>query len=167
MTDIQRALQIETESARVLIANTRDILGDDQQFIVDVVEGETNLIDAIGAAVEQVAADEAHAEAVAAIIKRYGERKARLEARAERIRAAIAVAMDHASLKKLELPHAVLTIKATAPKAIITDEAAIPSKFWKPSDPKLDKKAVLDALKSGETVAGAELSNGGTTLQIR
>jgi hypothetical protein len=53
------------------------------------------------------------------------------------------------------------------PKAIILNEADIPSKFWKAQDPKLDRKAVLDALKAKEAVAGAELSNGGETIQIR
>lgn len=167
MSDMQRTLRDEAESARVLLANLRDIIGDDEEAAAGAIEGETNLIEAIAAAVEQIAADEAHAEATVAVMKRYSERKGRLEARAERARAAISVAMDMAGLKKLELPQAVLTIKATPAKAIVTDEAAIPSKFWKPADPKLDKKAVLDALKAGETVSGAELSNGGTTLQIR
>lgn len=167
MSDLQRTLKEEAEAARVLLANIRDIIADDEDAAATAVEGETNLIEAIAAAVEQVAADEAHAEAIAAVAKRYAERKSRLEARAERARAAIAVAMDMAGLKKVELPQAVLTIKATPPKAIVTDEAAIPSRFWKPADPKLDKKAVLDALKAGDKIDGAELSNGGTTLQIR
>ena len=167
MSDLQRTLKDEAEAARVLLANLRDIIGDDEEAAASTVEGETNLIEAIAAVVEQIAADEAHAEAVAAVAKRYSERKARLEHRAERARAAISVAMDMAGLKKIELPQAVLTVKATPPKAIITDEAAIPSKFWKPADPKLDKKSVLDALKAGDKIDGAELSNGGTTLQIR
>jgi hypothetical protein len=50
---------------------------------------------------------------------------------------------------------------------LIVDEAAIPADFWKPSDPKLDKKAVGEALKAGREVAGAMMSNGGETLQVR
>lgn len=167
MSDLQRALKDEAEAARCLLANLREIIGDDEEAVATVVEGETNLIEAIRAAHEQIAFDELCAESVAATIKRFAERKSRLEARAERARTAVALAMEMAGLKKVELPEAVLTIKATPPKAIVTDEAAIPSKFWKPSDPKLDKKAVLDALKAGEKIDGAELSNGGTTLQIR
>jgi hypothetical protein len=167
MSDLQRTLKDETEAARVLLANLRDIIGDDEEAAATVVEGETDLFETLAAAVEQIAMDEARAESVASVIKRFSERKSRLEARAERGRAAVAVAMDMVGIKKADLPHAVLTVKATPPKAIVTDEAAIPSRFWKPSDPKLDKKAVLDALRAGEKIDGAELSNGGTTLQIR
>jgi hypothetical protein len=167
MSDVQRTLKNEAEAARSLLANLRDILGDDEQAATDAVEGETNLIEAIATAVEQIAADEAHAEAMAGVVKRYQERKGRLEARAERTRAAIAVAMDTAGLKKVELPQAVLTIKALPPKAIVTDEVEIPSRFFVDQAPKLDKKALLDALKSGETIRGASLSNGASTLQIR
>ena len=46
-------------------------------------------------------------------------------------------------------------------------EALIPAKFWKPQDPKLDRAAVAEALKAGETVPGASLSNGGLSLSIR
>jgi hypothetical protein len=167
MSDLRRTLTDEAEAARVLLANIRDLIADDEQATVDAIEGETNLLEAIGRAVDEVATCEANADAVASMVKRLGERKSRLEHRAERMRAAISVAMDQAGIKKLDLPQAVLTIKATPPKAIITDEAAIPARFWKPADPKLDKKAVLDALKAGDKIDGAELSNGCTTLQIR
>jgi Siphovirus Gp157 len=50
---------------------------------------------------------------------------------------------------------------------LILDEAILPAKFWKAQDPKLDKKAVLDALKAKEDVPGASLSNGGETISIR
>ena len=53
------------------------------------------------------------------------------------------------------------------PKAEIVDESMIPSKFWKPSDPKLDRKAVLEALKAKEDVPSATLSNGSETLMVR
>jgi hypothetical protein len=46
----------------------------------------------------------------------------------------------------------------------------VPAGFWRRGDPKLDKKALLDALKAlpkGEHIPGAELSNGGATIQIR
>ena len=75
--------------------------------------------------------------------------------------------MSMAELKKLELPQATISRKPTPAKALILDEAAIPARFWKPSDPKLDKKAVLDALKAGEAVPGTSLSNGGETIAIR
>ena len=68
--------------------------------------------------------------------------------------------MGQAEMRKMELPQATISLRAVPPKAEITDEALVPSKFWKAQDPKLDKKAVLDALKGKEDVPGASLSNG-------
>jgi hypothetical protein len=50
---------------------------------------------------------------------------------------------------------------------VITDEHAIPQAFWRPQPPKLDRKAIGEALKAGQAVPGAQLSNGGTTLAIK
>jgi hypothetical protein len=65
------------------------------------------------------------------------------------------------------LPLCTITRKAVPPKAQITDEAQIPSRFWKRADPTLDKKAILDALKDKEIIPGAVLSNGTETVQVK
>lgn len=167
MSDVKRALQDEAQAASVLLANLRDIIADDDQAHADLVEGETGLLDAIRQAVNRLAEIEAHTEALSSLVKSYQERKARLENQADGIRAALAVAMGMAELKKIELPQATISRKPTPPKALILEEADVPTAFWKPQPPKLDKKAVLDALKAGEAVPGAQLSNGGETIAIR
>ena len=167
MSDVSRQLLIQGEAAKALLANIRDVIGDDDEMALTAVEGETSLIETIKQAVDRLHELEAHAEAIGSQIKALGERKSRFEAQRERIKAAVAVAMGQAELRKLELPSATLSIRAVAAKAEIADEALIPSKFWKPQDPKLDRKAVLDALKAKEDVPGAVLSNGGETLAIK
>lgn len=150
-----------------MLANIRDVIGDDDEMALTAVEGETGLIEAISSAVARLHDLDAHAEAISLQMKALGERKSRFEAQHDRIKAAVAVAMGQAELRKLELPSATLSIRAVPPKAEIIDEALVPSKFWKPADPKLDRKALLDALKSKEDVPGAMLSNGGETLAIK
>ncbi len=167
MSSLTRALKDEAEAARALLANLRDVIGDDDDATHDAIEGETSLIEVITSAVDRLAELEAHEEALANQIKALNTRKDRFSHQGELIRAAILSAMGMADLKKLELPQATLSRKPTPPKAIILDEAAIPARFWKPSDPKLDKKSVLDALKGSEAVPGAELSNGGETVAIK
>lgn len=166
MSDV-REISREAEAARSLLANIRDVMALDADEALTVVEGETNLIEAIGKAVDRIATVDAHHKALAEQSVTLAARKARFEQQGELLRAAVLSAMGVADLKKLELPQATLTRKAVAPKAVILSEADIPSQFWKPQDPKLDRKAVLDALKAKEAVAGAELSNGGETIQIR
>jgi hypothetical protein len=167
VSDVSRELQIQGEAARVLLANIRDVIGDDEEMAVSAVEGETMLVEAISSAVDRVEDLDTYCESLDARIAELSVRRSRFEDQAARIKAAIHVALGQAEIRKLELPQATISLRAVAPKAEITDEALLPSKFWKEQDPKLDKKAVLDALKAKETVPGATLSNGGETISIR
>lgn len=167
MSNVSRSLHIEGEAARGLLANLRDVIEGDEELALTAVEGETNLIEAISAGVDRMSEVKTYCEALETKIKSLSERRSRFEDQAARIKTAIQVAMGHAELRKIELPQATLTIQRVAAKAEITDESAIPAKFWKPQDPKLDRKALLDALKAKEDVPGAVLSNGGETLAIR
>lgn len=164
---LDRALSIEADAARALLANIKDIIGDDEEAAADAVEGETGLVEAIRDAVARVGELESLAEGLKAHTDTLYKRRKRLEEQAERIRSAVASAMEAGALKKLELDVATVSRKPVPPKATISNEADIPSKFWKPQAPKLDLKAVLDALKAKEDVPGASLSNGSETLAVR
>lgn len=164
---VERKLQIETEAAKTVVGSLRDILADDDELKADTIEGETNLHEALVAALHRVAEIEAHADGINAAIKRFKQRGDRLEAQAERIRAAIALALEMAELPKIELPTATIALRKTPPKVIITSEADIPSSFFKEPPPVIDKKAILDALKANVSVPGAELSNGGMSITVR
>lgn len=167
MNNDVRSLRDEAEAARILLANIRDIIGDDDAAAHDAIEGETSLIEAIASAVDRIAELEAHENALGDMLRDLATRKERFEMKAAQIRAALCLAMVIADLKKLELPQATISRKATPPKVVIIDETAIPSRFWKPSDPKLDKRAILETLKEKVEVPGAELSNGGETIAIK
>lgn len=167
MTDVSRALHIEGEAARALLLNIKDVVADDAEMIETAIEGETNLKEVISAAVDRILELDAHEEAIAAQIASLQVRRERFEHQSDRIKAAIHAAMGQAELRKLELPQATLGVRAVPPKCEITDESLIPSKYWKAQDPKLDRKAVLEALKAKEDVPGVTLSNGGETLSMR
>lgn len=167
MTDHTRMIQIQGEAAKHLIANIRDVVEDDAELLATSVEGETDLIEAIASGVDRIATLNTHCEVLENQVRALKERASRFAAQAERIKSAVFVAMGQAELRKIELPEATLTIRAVPPKVEISNEADVPARFWKAQDPKLDRKAVLDALKSGELVPGASLSNGSETLAIR
>lgn len=167
MSDVSRTLHIQGEAAKALLANIRDVIGDDEEMAAVAVEGETDLIEAISAGVARIAELEAHSMTIDYQLQSLKLRQSRFDAQAERIKAAIHVAMGQAELRRLELPQATLSVRAVAPKAEITDEALVPSRFWKAQDPKLDKAALLKALKDNEDVPGAALSNGGETISIK
>jgi hypothetical protein len=75
--------------------------------------------------------------------------------------------MQSGEIRTLDTPAGTVTRKAVPPSVLILEEAEIPAEFFKPQDPKLDKKAVAEALKAGKPVPGAAMSNGGETIAIR
>lgn len=155
------------EAAKALIINVREVLAGDDEAIEDAIEGETNFKEAAARAVARLAEIDALAEAIKTQKDNLSARARRLDVQSDTIRAALVLAMSTADLTKLELPQATLSRKPTPPSIVVTDESAVPSTWWTRPDPTLDKRALLAALKDGQTIPGAELSNGGETISIR
>lgn len=63
-------------------------------------------------------------------------------------------------------PSGIIHIKKLPRGVIVTDESKIPDQFFK-IERKLDKKALNEAVKGGETIDGVTLDNGGYTIMIR
>lgn len=163
---LSRQLVREIEAANLLRDQIRAIAGDDPDFIRDTIEGETSLREIIAQLVAQDGEDRAIVGGIETYEAGLANRKDRIKKRIEVRRALIASGLEAAGITKLETPTGTVSERKVAPSAIITDEAEIPSRYWKPQPPKLDKKAVTDALKQGETIPGATLSNGGKTISL-
>lgn len=165
--DVQHELSKEAAAARALLLSCKEALGDDDQAIADTIEGETNLVDVIGAAVARLNEITAHINGLEAYMLFIRMRNDRFEAQTERIRQAIANAMDAGGLKKVELPHATISLRAAAEKLGAVNEADIPARFFVDQAPTLDRRALLAALKAGTLVPGASLANGTPSLSVR
>jgi hypothetical protein len=142
----------------------------DPQTLLDTLEGETNLLEALAEVAESIAQDECFADALTTRISTIKERKSRLERSAETKRNLIIMAMEKAHLKSVKQPNATISVRATKPKLVVVDEALVPGKFFKSAEPILDRaalKAALEELPPDGGIPGAELSNGGVTLTIR
>lgn len=157
-------LRREADAARDLIRQLSDF---DDETKHDTTEGETSFFEAIDAALSEIDQCAEIVAGCASQIEMYQARKEKFDNRATRLRGLIEQAMVIADIASIRRPLATLTVKATKPAPMVTDEAAIPSKFWKAQPPKLDKSAINEAVKSGEKVAGVTMTNGGTSLQIR
>ncbi len=156
----------QTEAARMLLAAYEDILGNDEQAKADAVEGETSLVEAMTTAIARVVEIDALEESLDGIIKRTQARRKRLQDQRDLLRTSIAVGMEVGGMKKLETALGTVSLKPAPPKVEITDETLIPARFWERQDPKLNRKALGDALKAKEDVPGATLGNGGATIAI-
>lgn len=160
-----KAINAELREAMKL----RQMLGEDVDptLLLDTIEGETNLAEACAVVLEQTHEDEILIEGLDAKIKELQTRKGRMEKSIESRRGIILMAMDRAGLHTIRSPLGTMSIRDVKPKLVVTDEARIPARFWKPADPTLDRAALKAALDANETISGAGLSNGGITLFIR
>lgn len=142
----------------------------DEQTLLDTLEGETNLAEALAEVAQSALEDEAMAEGLAGLIQSLQERKSRLAKAGESKRTLIIMAMERAGLSTVKQPNATLSVRATKPKVVVTDESLVPAAYFKPVDPQLDKvalKSALETMEPGQSIPGAELSNGGVSLTIR
>ena len=189
-----RDLERETQSRRAGPRAGSRLGGEDLALIRDLVEGQTSLFEIMSAMAEADGEEAALVEGLAAYIKKLQDRKMRIEERREIRRALMANALDIAELPNLVTAAGTITRKALPPKVIVVEEADIPVRFYVPQEPKLDRAALLKALKERAAaiaeitaepgslddkgalamidrdyppIPGATLSNGGTTIQIR
>lgn len=167
MSNLARALDLQTEAAKILRSSIAEIIGNDEEMLHDAIEGETRLFEIIGQAVDRIAILGTNMAAIDELIKKLKERCARFEKQRDLLRAAVLTAMQQTEQRSIELPQATVSCQKVPAKVEITSEPDIPSAFWKPSDPKLDKKALFDALKNKEAVPGAQLTPEGVTLHVR
>lgn len=169
--NIDFTVRKQTEAAKNLVLSLKDIGEDaDAELVADTIEGETSLIEALELAVAEIDECDIQIVGVKEKIEQFAARKHQTERRRERLTALIEQALIATEQTTLKLPTATLTLANRAASVIISNEADIPAKFWKEQErpaPKLDKKAIKEALTNDEHVTGATLDNGSVSLTIR
>lgn len=167
----ERNMQIQMQAARKLLDGLRDQgIEDDSDLVADSIEGETNLLEALDAALSEIDECEILIFGLDEKLKAFDARKKMQKDRAERIRALIEQALMMIDQRSFKLPSATISLTARAAGLVITNEADIPAKFWIEQErpaPKLDRKAIAEALKAKEAIPGAELDNGSVSLSVR
>lgn len=163
------SLHDEALAARSLVAElarvTEDLTDDDAAL---AVASETNLAEAIEAALLANAEDAAHVETLKQLAAQMEARMARKAARIERRKGAILAAMEIAGLPKLELASATVTAGRGKRKVLITDLELIPDEFIREKVTRTpDKDAILKAILAQRQISGAELSNTAPVLTVR
>jgi hypothetical protein len=112
---------------------------------------------------------EAFADAIDAAAERMTERAKRLRNRNVWLKQYLLSNMLAAGKTKIESPELVLAVKKTPAAVIVFDEASVPDSFkvQPPTPPpRLDKRAMADAMKAGTDVPGARME-GGYRLEIK
>lgn len=141
-------------------------LDDGDETLEDTLEGATDLNEQLAKIARQAIETEAFAGALGEIIKTSQSRKARLEYRAERLRAVIKWAMSESGTQKASLPDITLSLSKGRPPVIIDYIFPLPDRFARVKrEP--DTVAIRVALESGELLDFARLGNAQPTLTIR
>jgi hypothetical protein len=94
-------------------------------------------------------------------------RRDRLQDRASKRRQIAKVVMVDLDLKKLSAPDFAASIRPGTPALMVIDEAAVPSIYWEPRAPRLNRHGLANDLKQGAEIDGVALSNPEPVLSVR
>lgn len=105
------------------------------------------------------------ADGCKSIIESYKARQERFNRKADTFKNLCGVIMDCANERSYKGSAGTVSYRAIPQGVVIVDEAKIPDEFKKTTFT-IDKTALKKALQEGD-VTGAELSNGGESIQVR
>lgn len=139
---------------------------DDEEWLQDVLEGQTELMPLLNKIVTGIRHDESMQEAITVRMRELDARKCRF-AKREHVRRTLAQRiMESVELRKVETVEATLSVRPGAQKVVVVNPDHIPEAYWKVERrPSLNE--IKAALKSGASVPGCTLSNGADTLALR
>ena len=148
--DPRFALSQELEAKQTLLDQLRALIADDPDFFIDVLEGETNLLELIAALDASILDDEILADGAKAALDKLQARKRTAENRIELKRRLLAHTLQQIGLKTLRTPTATLSLAEASLKAIAVAPEDIPARWWKPQPPKLDQDGLTKAVRARE-----------------
>ena len=143
-------------------------LEDDDEALETTLEGETDLNEQLARIARDAIRTEAMAKGLGDLVKENQSRKARLEHRAEKLRALVSWAMQESGTKKIPAPDLTLSLGMGRPPLIMDEGAEVPEQFCRVKpEPEPDRKCIREAIENGEEITFARLGNASPTLTIR
>lgn len=125
----------------------RDTLESIQEEIDDKVENTAKLMRSFQVDVDALKLEE----------KRLADRRRAIEKRIESIKDYLKNQMEVAGIDKVKRPTLTVSIANNPPSVEIEDESLIPFDYMVPQPARIDKKALLTALKEGQDISGASI----------
>ena len=141
----------------------------DEETILGTLSGETDLNELIAAVLRSRADDLALAKALIGRMSDMKERLDRLEHRAEKKREVCTKVMDRAGIRKITEADMTISLTRMADKVqLLVPPDALPPEYQRvKTTVDADKVKIGEALRSGQSLNFALLSNGGVTLTVR
>jgi hypothetical protein len=139
----------------------------DEQTLADTVEGLTDVHEILAAIIRAALADEALATGLKNRIAEMQDRLARLQDCAAKRRQIARDVMVELDIRKITAPDFTASVRPGMPALLVLDEAAVPSIYWQPVAPRLNRHGLLSGLKNGAEIKGVALSDPEPVLTVR
>lgn len=139
---------------------------DDLETFWDTIEGETDVLDVVGAILEQIVnaqADEAACKYKADLYKQIADKH---KAKQDSMKRSLLSVLKATDQKKIPHKFGTVSLREGTDSVLIRDEKEIPSQLCKVTVTP-DKTEIKKQLKAGVEIEGAELVTGPQTISIR
>ena len=156
----------EISSAYRQVLEHEPAMGTDEETswleILDAIEENLETkVQSIGLFIRELSAE---AEAIEAEEKRLADRRRSVTSKAGRLKEYLAKEMEFAGLDKIKTPVLTVSFQNNPPAVEITGD--VPEAYQVAQEPKVDKRAIMDALKQGQELAFARITQG-KSLRIK
>lgn len=165
---VAQALSVWASTRARLMADDPDLAADEAQLIT-LLEAETEDLAAVkDRLVNAIIQADAMADTCKGMAENLLARNARYRNRCNSYRAALLAILDCTGERRYESAAATVSLRTGQPAVVVTDEAQIPLQFWRiETSRRVDKAAIMAALRAGEDVDGTVLANGVPTISVR
>ena len=140
---------------------------EDAQSVTAMLDGVTAAIEDKLLAIARVVKNlDAEAEAIKAEQLRLEERRSALVNNVRRLKDYAQQHMEQSGIDRAKDDLFTVALQNSPPSVQVDNESVIPKDYWRYPAPSVDKRSILDALKSGEEIPGVSLRQS-RSLRIR
>lgn len=167
MSNLRQSAHALQQQIANLYLQYPELRDDDEVLRADMLEGATNLDEMLTMILRSIEDTKALRDGTKLRLEELRARQDRFKLRIEFLRSMALQIMQHAEIKKRELPEATLSIRAGVQQVIgEADPAALPDDLCKISrEP--DRTKIKEALQAGQHLEGLALSNAPPSLTVR
>lgn len=106
------------------------------------------------------------ADACKRLAEMYRERGTAMERKCTHLRGFMEALMGAADETKYTGAAGTVSLRRVPPKPFVIEETLVPEEFWRVKR-EINKTAINEAVKAGQTVPGVGMDNGGTSITVR
>ena len=159
---------IKYDEIRRLADSIREICGDDEDTLLDTLDGETDAVDVLGKLIQERLEVLGYEATNKELAEQYKRRADKMASKADAINQQMKHLLNAMGVKKVN--HALATVSITKPRwsVEVVDEAQVPTQL-KVTTSKPDLRAIKKILDDGEPVPGCRPKVGyeGITVRIK